>query len=106
MALHKRWFPRGVRSDEGYEVAFVGSVPRGRKLRYSEGGRSVTCVGEQSLIVEGARRRWGLHFALDPRYLTKWDDGSEVSVTEREQIQDRIHALLDYMRFPHSLDKK
>ena len=106
MALHKRWFPRGVSSDEGYEVALVGSVPRGRKLRYSEGDRSVTCVGEQSLIAEGERRRWGLLFALDPRHLTMWDDGSEISVTEREQIQDRIHALLDYMRFPHSLDKK
>jgi hypothetical protein len=106
VALHKRWFRRVVFSDEGYEVAFVGSVPRGRKLRYSEGGRSVTCVGEQSLVVEGAQRRWGLHFALDPTHLAKWDDGSEVSVAEREQIQDRVHALLDYMRFPHSLDKK
>ena len=106
VALHKRWFQRGVRSDEGYEIAFVGSVVRGRKLRYSEGGKSVTCVGEQSLIVEGTRRRWGLHFALDPWHLTEWDDGSEVSVSEREQIQDRIHTLLDYMRFPHSLDKK
>jgi hypothetical protein len=59
MALHRRWFPRGVRSDDGYEVAFVGSVPRGRKLRYSEGSRSITFAGEQSLIVEGTRRRWG-----------------------------------------------
>lgn len=106
MALHKRWFPRGVRSDEGYEIAFVGSVPRGRKLRYSERSRSVTCVGEQSLIVGGTRRKWGLHFALDPKHLTNWDDGSEVSVTEREQIQERIHALLAYMKFPHSLDRK
>jgi hypothetical protein len=106
VAHHKRWFARGARNDGGYEVAFVGSVPRGRKLRYSEGDRSVTFVGEQSLIVEGARRRWGFHFALDPAHLTKWDDGSEISVTEREQIQHRIHALLDYIRFPHSLDKK
>ncbi len=89
-----------MRSDEGYEVAFVGGVPRGRKLRYSEGDRSVICIGEQSLIVDGNRRRWGLHFTLDPRHLTKWDDGSEVSMTEREQIQDRVHALLDYIRFP------
>jgi len=56
--------------------------------------------------VEGARRRWGLHFSFDPKHLTNWDDGSEVSLTEREQIQDRIHVLLDYMMFPHSIDKK
>lgn len=106
MGLHRRWFPRGVRSDDGYEIAFVGSVPRGRKLRYSEGNRSLTCVGEQSLIAEGGRRRWGLHFALDPQHLTEWDDGSEVSISEREQIQERIHALLAHMKFPHSLDRK
>jgi hypothetical protein len=34
------------------------------------------------------------------------DDGSEVSVSEREQIQERIHSLLTYMRFPHSFDRK
>src|SRR5258705_8742487 len=44
----------------------------------------------------------GASFALDPSHLTKWDDGSEVSVTERVQIQDRIHALLDYIS--HSLE--
>ena len=44
----------------------------------------------------------GTSFCPRPQAL---DDGSEVSVTKREQIQDRIHALLDYMRFPHSLDK-
>jgi hypothetical protein len=48
----------------------------------------------------------GLHFALDPRHLTNWDDGSAVSMAELEQIQERIHALLDYMRFPHSFDSK
>jgi hypothetical protein len=63
----------------------VGSVPRGRKLRYSEGSRSLTCVGEQSLIAEGERRRWGLHFALDPQHLTEWDDGSEVSVSNESK---------------------
>jgi len=106
MGLHKKWFSRGVRSDEGYEIAFVGTVPRGRKLRYSEGGRSVTCVGEQNLIADGTRRRWGLHFALDPEHLTRWDDGSELSVAERERIQERIHALLNYIKFPHSFDRR
>jgi len=106
MGFHKTWFPRGARSDEGYEIAFVGSIPRGRKLRYSEGKRSVTCVGEQSVIVERNAKSRGLHFALDPRHLTEWDDGSAISVVEREQVQERIHALLEYMRLPHSLDRK
>lgn len=75
MVLHKRWFPRGVRSDEGYEVAFVGNVPRGRKLRYSDGSRSITCVGEQSLIpvcaasVAGRRKRAGARFPGGERAL-------------------------------------
>ena len=106
MALHRRWFRRGARSDEGYEVAFVGTIPRGRKLRYSEGCRSVTCIGEQALMVEWTRRRWGFHFALDSMHLTQWDDGSEISSAERVQIQERIHGLLKFIGVPHSLDRK
>lgn len=88
MGFHKRWFPRGVRSDVGYAVAFVGSVPRGRKLRYLEGNRSVACIGEQTLILAGTRRKWGLHFALDPQHLTEWDEGSVVRVTEVLKVSE------------------
>lgn len=106
MPLHKRWFSRTVRSDEGYELALMGGVPRGEKLRYSEGYRSVTVVGEQALIVEGKRKRWGYHFALDQRHLRDWDDGSEISLQDRGKIQDRIRSLLEFMKVPRSLDTK
>lgn len=106
MAFHKRWLSRSVSSDDGYEVALVGSVPRGRKLRYREAGKSVTCIGEQALITDDARRRWGLHFAIDERHLTHWDDGLEISATERPRIQARIGAALRFMKVPHTLETK
>jgi len=104
MGFHRKWFRwRAVRDDSGYEVAFVGMDRRARKVKYSDGKRSITVAGEPVKVSE---KRWGLHFALQDRYLGKWDDGSETTHEERETVRNRFRGALEYMRVRYTLDSK
>jgi hypothetical protein len=48
----------------------------------------------------------GLHFALQDRYLAKWDDGSATSAEDRETVRNRLRAALEYMRIRYTFDSK
>jgi hypothetical protein len=85
MGLHKQWFRKVVRSDDGYEIAFAEKVNRVQKVRYSEGTRSLTTIGEP--VLTSPERKWGLHFALADKYLDRWDDGTRTTTAERDAIR-------------------
>jgi hypothetical protein len=106
MGFHRKWLRwRAVQHDEGYEVAFVRAANRVRKVRYSDALKSLTIGGEPVVMPGGkGKRRWGLHFALQDRYLQKWDNGSETTAAEREVIRTRIRASLEYMHVPYTID--
>jgi hypothetical protein len=70
-------FNRGrIRSDEGFEVTFVGRS----QLVYVEKGRQVTISGE--LLRDG--------FAAATVGVKTWDDGSRFIEGEWPAIQDRV----------------
>jgi hypothetical protein len=104
MGFHRKWFSwKAVRNDEGYEVGFVGTYKGGRRVKYSIGDRALTVLAEPAKVEVGTNTwRLGLHFALDDRYLAKWDDGSPTTAEERASIRGRIHAALEYMGVLHS----
>jgi hypothetical protein len=107
MAFHRKWFRwRAVRNDDGYEVAFVGGgYMRGFEIRYSGREGSRTVIGETARVsTSGGKFKRGLHLALEDHSLAKWDDGSETTAEEREAIRTRIHASLEYMGIPHTMD--
>src|ERR1700732_1348418 len=84
-AFHRRlWHLRAVRNDAGFEVEFKGTV----RVRYSEPGRSVTFCAEPAFIEQGKfKGRHGWLVAISRP--TKWDDGTQLSETERVLIQER-----------------
>ena len=103
MPFHRRVFRwRSVHNDEGYDVEFAGVFGRGRKVKYADNRGQVTVVGEPT--ISGSKGKWRLHFALGDKYLQRWDEGREMSPEEREAIRFRIHASLDFMGIPHTID--
>jgi len=104
MAFHRKWFGKTVRNDDGYEVAFAGKQKRAQKVKYSDGYRSLTVIGEPVVTVVDGKWRCGFHFALQDRYLTDWDNGSKISPEEREMVRQRLRSSLEFMRVPSTFD--
>jgi len=96
-AFHRKlWRFRAVRNDAGFEVEFKGMV----RVRYSEPGRSVTFCAEPAVIEQGKfKGRHGWLVAISRP--TKWDDGTQLSETERVLIQERSKDALEFMGVPH-----
>jgi len=104
MAFHRKWFAKTVQSDEGYEVAFARKEGRGQKVKYSDGYRSLTVIGEPIVTVADGKRKLGYHFALQDRYLADWDDASKTTAEERNMVRERLRSSLEFMRVPSTFD--